>query len=228
MNMKQSKKPRRPMTTYYLIAIGVVLALNFFILPWLASQQVRKVDYGTFMKMTNEKNIGLVEVQSNKIVFTDKDQQDVYETGLMDDNGLVDRLYEAGAVFSSKIVAESSPFLNFLLSWLIPIGIFLALGSFMRKKLNDRENGNAMMFGGGMFGPLGKSNAKVYVKSSGGIRFADVAGEDEAKENLQEIVSYLHDPGKYKAIGASMPKGVLLVGPPGTGKTMLADRKSVV
>ena len=226
--MQTKRKPKHPMAMYYLLVLGILLVLNIFVLPWISSQRVVKVDYGTFMKMTDEKDIGLVEVQSNQILFTDKEQTQVYKTGRMEDEGLVDRLYAAGAVFSSEIVEQASPFLTFLISWLVPIIIFMALGSYMRRKLNDKENGgNAMMFGGNMFGGnmfggLGKSNAKVYVKSSDGIHFSDVAGEDEAKENLQEIVSYLHNPKKYQEIGASMPKGVLLVGPPGTGKTMLA------
>ena len=216
------KKPKRPLMTYYLIAITVLLAANLFVIPAIMGQRVDKVDYGTFMDMTEAKNIGLVEIQSNQIVFTDKEKAQVYKTGLMDDPGLVDRLHSSGAEFSSEIVTQTSPLLSLLLSWLIPIVIFLALGRYMRSKLMDQENGNSMSFGGSMFGGLGKSKPKVYVKSSDGIRFADVAGEDEAKENLQEIVQYLHDPKKYQEIGASMPKGVLLVGPPGTGKTMLA------
>ena len=221
--MNQIKTPKIPLMTYYLIALAVVLLGNLFIGPMLAERQIKEVDYGTFMGMTQKKEIGQVEVKSNQIIFTDKDHNQIYRTGLMNDAGLVDRLYDAGAEFSGEIVQQASPLLSFLLSWLIPIGLFLLLGRYLRSKMMDKESGgNAMFFGGSPFGNFGKSSAKVYVKSSDGIRFQDVAGEDEAKENLQEIVEYLHDPQKYQEIGASMPKGVLLVGPPGTGKTMLA------
>ncbi len=220
--MNIPKRPKRPLTTYYLIAITLLLVINLFVIPAIMGQRVHEVDYGTFMDMTESGKIGLVEIQSNQIVFTDKEKTQIFKTGLMDDPGLVERLHDSGAEFSSEIVTQTSPLLSLLLSWLIPIGIFLALGRYMRSKLMDQENGNSMSFGGNMFGGFGKSKPKVYVKSSDGIRFADVAGEDEAKENLQEIVQYLHDPKKYQEIGASMPKGVLLVGPPGTGKTMLA------
>ena len=178
---------------------------------------MQEVDYGTFMQMTEKHEIGKVEVEQNQIVFTNKDESKIYKTGIMDDPQLTQRLYDSGAKFSSDIVEQMSPLMSFLISWGIPLLIFFALGQWMSKRLMKNAGGaNSMMFG------MGKSNAKVYVKSSEGIRFADVAGEDEAKENLQEIVDYLHNPSKYKEIGASMPKGVLLVGPPGTGKTMLA------
>ena len=178
----------------------------------------KEVDYGTFMSMTEDKDIGRVDVESNQIIFTDKDEKQIYKTGLMNDPDLTQRLYDAGAEFSSEIVEQASPLMSFLLSFVLPIVLFVWLGNFMNKKLIEKAGGaNSMMFGG-----VGKSNAKIYVQSTHGIRFADVAGEDEAKENLQEIVDYLHDPKKYEEIGASMPKGILLVGPPGTGKTMLA------
>ena len=186
-------------------------------MPWLSQRQVKEVDYGTFMTMTENQEIGRVEVQNNQILFTNKDDTQVYKTGLMDDPDLIYRLKDSGAEFSSEIVEQMSPFLSFLLTWLLPIVFFVALGQFMLKRMTNKAGGpNSMMFG------LGGSNAKVYVKSAEGIKFSDVAGEDEAKENLTEIVNYLHDPAKYQDIGASMPKGVLLVGPPGTGKTMLA------
>ena len=215
--MKEVKSPKRPMIYYYIIALAVLLALNFWIIPWLVQQQVQETDYGTFMDMTESGEIGRVEIESNKIIFTNKDETEIYKTGLMEDPGLIDRLHASGAVFASEIQEQASPILSILLGWLLPVLIFIALGQFMAKKLTDRAGGsNAMMFG------LGNSNAKVYVQSTQGISFADVAGEDEAKESLQEIVDYLHDPKKYEEVGASMPKGVLLVGPPGTGKTMLA------
>ena len=194
------------------------MLLNFVLVPWMSERQVKEVDYGTFMSMTEDKDIGRVDVESNQIIFTDKDEKQIYKTGLMNDPDLTQRLYDAGAEFSSEIVEQASPLMSFLLSFVLPIVLFVWLGNFMNKKLIEKAGGaNSMMFGG-----VGKSNAKVYVQSTHGIRFADVAGEDEAKENLQEIVDYLHDPKKYEEIGASMPKGILLVGPPGTGKTMLA------
>lgn len=216
--MNEVKTPKKPLIFYYLVALALILAINFLFMPWLMQRTVEEVDYGTFIKMTNDKEIGRVEVQDNQIVFTDKDENKIYKTGRMDDPELVDRLYESGAEFASEIVEQTSPFLTFILSWVLPIVIFIGIGQYMTKKLMDRAGGgsSSMAFG------MGKSNAKVYVKSSDGIKFADVAGEDEAKENLKEIVDYLHTPEKYREIGASMPKGILLVGPPGTGKTMLA------
>ena len=217
--MKEVKTPKKPLAIYYAIVLLVLLVLNFVVVPWASERQIKEVDYGTFMSMTEEKNIGRVDIESNQILFTDKENTQVYKTGLMSDPNLTERLYDAGAQFSSEIVEQASPLLSFLASFVLPIVIFVALGNYMNKKLMDKAGGGA---GSMMFGGVGKSNAKVYVQSTHGIRFADVAGEDEAKENLQEIVDYLHDPSKYKEIGASMPKGILLVGPPGTGKTMLA------
>ena len=215
--MNEVKKPKKPLIFYYCIALAVILALNLLVVPELQQLRIREVDYGTFMSMTENGEISEVQVESNRILFTDKDGKIIYKTGLMDDPNLTQRLYDSGAKFSSEIVEQMSPILSFLLSWVVPILIFFLLGQFLSKKLMQRAGGdNSMMFN------LGKSNAKVYVKSSDGIKFDDVAGEDEAKENLAEIVSYLHNPKKYESIGASMPKGVLLVGPPGTGKTMLA------
>ena len=216
--MKEVKTPKKPLAIYYAIVLLVLMLLNFVLVPWMNERQVKEVDYGTFMSMTEDKDIGRVDVESNQIIFTDKDEKQIYKTGLMNDPDLTQRLYDAGAEFSSEIVEQASPLLSFLLSFVLPIVLFVWLGNFMNKKLIEKAGGaNSMMFGG-----VGKSNAKVYVQSTHGIRFADVAGEDEAKENLQEIVDYLHDPKKYEEIGASMPKGILLVGPPGTGKTMLA------
>ena len=216
--MKEVKTPKKPLAIYYAIVLLVLMLLNFVLVPWMSERQVKEVDYGTFMSMTEDKDIGRVDVESNQIIFTDKDEKQIYKTGLMNDPDLTQRLYDAGAQFSSEIVEQASPLLSFLLSFVLPIVLFVWLGNFMNKKLIEKAGGaNSMMFGG-----VGKSNAKVYVQSTHGIRFADVAGEDEAKENLQEIVDYLHDPKKYEEIGASMPKGILLVGPPGTGKTMLA------
>ena len=216
--MKEVKTPKKPLAIYYAIVLLVLMLLNFVLVPWMSERQVKEVDYGTFMSMTEDKDIGRVDMESNQIIFTDKDEKQIYKTGLMNDPDLTQRLYDAGAQFSSEIVEQASPLLSFLLSFVLPIVLFVWLGNFMNKKLIEKAGGaNSMMFGG-----VGKSNAKVYVQSTHGIRFADVAGEDEAKENLQEIVDYLHDPKKYEEIGASMPKGILLVGPPGTGKTMLA------
>ena len=217
--MKEVKTPRKPLAIYYALVLLMLLLLNFVLLPWMEERQIKEVDYGTFMTMTEEKNIGRVDIESNQIIFTDKDETQVYKTGLMNDTGLTERLYDAGATFSSEIVEQSSPVLSFLIWFVLPIILFSAIGNQMNKKLMEKAGGGP---GSMMFGGMGKSNAKVYVQSTAGIRFADVAGEDEAKENLQEIVDYLHDPGKYESIGASMPKGILLVGPPGTGKTMLA------
>ena len=216
--MKEVKTPKKPLAIYYAIVLLILLVLNFIIVPWASERQVKEVDYGTFMSMTEQKEIGRVDIEASEIVFTNKDNTQVYKTGVMNDPGLTQRLYDAGAEFSSEIVEQASPLLSFLVSFVLPIVLFVALGNYMNKKLMEKAGGpNSMMFGG-----MGKSNAKVYVQSTHGIRFADVAGEDEAKENLQEIVNYLHDPSKYQDIGASMPKGILLVGPPGTGKTMLA------
>ena len=215
--MNEVKRPKKPLIFYYAIAMAALLLFNMLAMPWFMDRQVKEVDYGTFMSMTEEKNIGLVEIQDNQIVFTDKEEKQVFKTGLMDDPGRTERLYAAGAVFSSEIIEEASPLLTFLLSWVLPIVVFIGLGQLMTRKMMDRAGGaNAMSFN------MGKSNAKVYVKSSDGISFDDVEGVDEAEESLQEIVDYLHDPDKYRQIGATMPKGVLLVGPPGTGKTMLA------
>ena len=217
--MKEVKPSKKPLAIYYAIVLLVLLVLNLVFVPWLTERQVKEVDYGTFMSMTEEKDIGKVDIQSNQIVFTDKEEKQIYKTGLMNDPGLTQRLYDAGAQFSIEIVEQGSPVLSFLIWFALPILLFSFIGNQMNKKLMEKAGGGpgAMMFGG-----AGKSNAKVYVQSTHGIRFADVAGEDEAKENLQEIVNYLHDPKQYEEIGASMPKGILLVGPPGTGKTMLA------
>ena len=217
--MKEVKTPRKPLAIYYALVLLMLLLLNFVLLPWMEERQIKEVDYGTFMTMTEEKNIGRVDIESNQIIFTDKDETQVYKTGLMNDTSLTERLYDAGATFSSEIVEQSSPVLSFLIWFVLPIILFSAIGNQMNKKLMEKAGGGP---GSMMFGGMGKSNAKVYVQSTAGIRFADVAGEDEAKENLQEVVNYLHDPSKYESIGAKMPKGILLVGPPGTGKTMLA------
>ena len=217
--MKEVKTPRKPLAIYYALVLLMLLLLNLVLLPWMEERQIKEVDYGTFMTMTEEKNIGRVDIESNQIIFTDKDETQVYKTGLMNDTGLTERLYDAGATFSSEIVEQSSPVLSFLIWFVLPIILFSAIGNQMNKKLMEKAGGGP---GSMMFGGMGKSNAKVYVQSTAGIHFADVAGEDEAKENLQEVVNYLHDPSKYENIGAKMPKGILLVGPPGTGKTMLA------
>ena len=217
--MKEVKPSKKPLAIYYAIVLLVLLVLNLVVMPWLTERQVQEVDYGTFMSMTEQEQIGKVDIQSNQIIFTDKDGKQIYKTGLMNDPDLTQRLYDAGAQFSSEIVEQGSPVFSFLLWFVLPILLFSFIGNQMNKKLMEKAGGGP---GSMMFGGAGKSNAKVYVQSTHGIRFADVAGEDEAKENLQEIVNYLHDPKQYEEIGASMPKGILLVGPPGTGKTMLA------
>ena len=215
--MQEVKKPKKPLIFYYVIVLLVLLLFNFLAMPWLAQRQIQEVDYGTFMDMAAKQELGQVEVQEedNQILFTDKDETTIYKTGMMPDPDLTERLADSGAKFSRQIIEQANPILTFLVSWVLPIVIFVGLGELMSKKLMERAGGpNALTFG--------KSNAKVYVKSTQGIKFADVAGEDEAKESLSEIVDYLHDPSKYREIGAAMPKGILLVGPPGTGKTMLA------
>ena len=215
--MNEVKQPKKPLAYYYGIVLLLLLVFNWLVMPMLANAKIKEVDYGTFMSMTEEKNIGRVEIEDNQILFTNKDETQIFKTGLMEDPDRTQRLYDAGAKFSSEIVEETSPFLTALLYFVLPLILFVALGQFMSRKMMDKMGGpNAMSFN------MGKSNAKVYVKSSDGIRFSDVAGVDEAEESLTEIVNYLHDPSKYREIGATMPKGVLLVGPPGTGKTMLA------
>lgn len=215
--MNEVKQPKKPLLYYYGIVLLILMLFNFLAAPYLAQRQIKEVDYGTFMTMTENKEIGQVEIESNQILFTSKDNKTIYKTGVMDDPGRTQRLYDSGASFSSEIVEQMSPMASFLTSWVLPILIFWGLGQFMSKKMMKKMGGaNSMSFG------MGKSNAKIYIKSSNGIKFSDVAGEDEAKENLAEIVDYLHNPKKYEEIGASMPKGILLVGPPGTGKTLLA------
>ena len=218
--MQEVKQPnKKPFIFYYMIALIVIILINSLLVPQIAQRAVKEVDYNTFMQMTYDKQIDEVQIQDNQIVFTAKNDKTIYKTGLMDDPDRTQRLYDSGARFSSEIVEEASPILSFLISWLLPLVIIIGFGQFMYRQMAKKAGGDSMMFG---MGGMGKSNAKVYVKSSNGIKFTDVAGEDEAKENLTEIVEYLHDPDKYKEIGASMPKGILLVGPPGTGKTMLA------
>lgn len=215
--MIDDPKNRRPFIYYYLIVLIIMTAINFMVLPFIKEGQIKQVDYGTFMTMTENKEISKVDIQTNQILFTGNNDKTVYKTGLMNDPGLTDRLHNAGVQFSSEIVRKDSPFVDALLSWILPLALFYFLWNRISKRMFDKNSANSLMFGN-----MGKSGAKVYVKSSEGIKFEDVAGEDEAKENLTEIVDYLHDPSKYKDIGASMPKGILLVGPPGTGKTMLA------
>ena len=216
--MKEVKTPKRPLIYYYGIVLLIVLLFNMVVAPLLSQRQVIEVDYGTFMDMIEERNIGVVQVEDTQILFTDKDRTVVYETAPMEDPTLTERLHDAGAEFARVIEEPISPIWSFLLTFVLPILIFVGLGQYMSKKLMEQAGGGkgSMAFG------MGKSNAKVYVQSTKGIRFSDVAGEDEAKESLSEIVDYLHNPGKYTEAGASMPKGILLVGPPGTGKTMLA------
>ena len=219
-NMNEVKKPRKPLIFYYGIVLLVIILFNSFIVPWIVGQQIKEVDYGTFMSMIEEKNIGRVEINEteNQITFTDKEEKQIYSTAMVDDANLTDRLYASGANFSGQVVEEPSFLLSFLLTWVLPIVVFVAIGQFMSKKMMEKAGGGS----GSMMFNMGKSNAKVYVKSSNGIKFDDVEGVDEAEESLREIVDYLHDPKKYTEIGAQMPKGILLVGPPGTGKTMLA------
>ena len=216
--MQEVKSPKKPLLYYYGVVLLVLLVFNLIVTPLLLKEEVTEVDYGTFMSMTEEKNIGEVQVEDQQIVFTDKDGKNVYQTNAMDDPQLTERLYESGAKFSKDVDASTSPLLSLLITGILPMLIFIGLGQYMAKKLRDQMGGKDSL----MFGGMGKSNAKIYVQSTKGIRFDDVAGEDEAKESLAEIVDYLHNPQKYTDVGASMPKGVLLVGPPGTGKTMLA------
>ena len=215
--MKEVKSPKKPLIYYYGIVILVLVLFNLIVSPLLMKAQVSEVDYGTFMKMIEDQNIGQVEVGDSQIVFSDKDDKNIYKTGTMNDPTLTQRLYDCGATFSKDIEKTTSPILSLLITTVLPLVIFIAFGRYISKKLMEQAGGkNSMAFG------MGKSNAKVYVPSTEGIHFSDVAGEDEAKENLAEIVDYLHNPKKYTDVGASMPKGILLVGPPGTGKTMLA------
>lgn len=215
--MVEDPKSRKPFIYYYIVVLVIMMALNFLVVPFIKEGQIKQVDYGTFMTMTEKGEISKVDIQTNQIVFVGKNDNVTYKTGLMNDPQLTDRLHNAGVEFSSDIVRKDSPLLDAVLSWVLPLVIFYFLWNGISKKMFNRDSANSLMFGG-----MGKSGAKIYVKSSEGIKFSDVAGEDEAKENLTEIVDYLHDPSKYKDIGASMPKGILLVGPPGTGKTMLA------
>ena len=218
--MQEVKKPRKPLIYYYVIVLIILILFNFLLMPWMAERRVQEVGYDEFIEMTENEEIGQVQINEgdNEIIFTDRDGVRIYKTGMVEDPGMTERLYESGARFSGQIIEQASPILTFLLTWILPIALFIGIGQYMSRKLMSRASGgpDSMIFG------MGKSNAKVYVKSSEGIMFSDVAGEDEAKENLSEIVDYLHNPGKYKEVGASMPKGILLVGPPGTGKTMLA------
>ena len=216
--MKEVKSPKKPLAYYYVIIVSILLLFNLFFAPSLMRRQVQEVDYGTFMSMIDEKNIGKVEVEDSEILFTDKDETKIYTTGAMNDPTLTQRLYDCGAQFTKEVQKTTSPLLGYFITGILPLLIFIGIGRYMGKKLMEQAGGkNAMSFGA-----PGKSNARVYVQSTKGIRFSDVAGEDEAKENLSEIVDYLHNPQKYTEAGASMPKGLLLVGPPGTGKTMLA------
>ena len=215
--MNEVKTPKRPLIFYYCVAMLILLLFNFLAMPWLAQRQIQEVDYNTFVEMLEDGQVGLVQLQEqeNRVLFTNTEETAVYKTALVGDPDLTQRVLDAGASLTGEEIQQTDPFLSFLLSWVLPIVIFIALGQYLSRRMMKNMGGpNAMMFG--------KSNAKVYVKSSEGIKFSDVAGEDEAKDNLKEIVEYLHDPKKYQEIGASMPKGILLVGPPGTGKTMLA------
>ena len=217
--MNEVKKPKKPLISYYCIVLLILILFNSLAMPWLMEHQIKDVDYGTFIQMTEDGQVGRVNIkeQSNTIVFTDKEEKTIYQTAMVDDPDLTDRLYQAGVSFYGEEIKQTSPIIGFLMTWILPLLIFGVIGELLARQLMKKAGGkNAMSFG------MGKSSAKIYVKSSDGIKFSDVAGEDEAKENLTEIVDYLHNPDKYKKIGASMPKGLLLVGPPGTGKTMLA------
>lgn len=217
--MNEVKKPKKPLISYYCIVLLILILFNSLAMPWLMEHQIKDVDYGTFIQMTEDGQVGRVNIkeQSNTIVFTDKEEKTIYQTAMVDDPDLTDRLYQAGVSFYGEEIKQTSPIISFLMTWILPLLIFGVIGELLARQLMKKAGGkNAMSFG------MGKSSAKIYVKSSDGIKFSDVAGEDEAKENLTEIVDYLHNPDKYKKIGASMPKGLLLVGPPGTGKTMLA------
>lgn len=219
MHMNEVKKPKKPLISYYCIVLLILILFNSLAMPWLMEHQIKDVDYGTFIQMTEDGQVGRVNIkqQSNTIVFTDKEEKTIYQTAMVDDPDLTDRLYQAGVSFYGEEIKQTSPIISFLMTWILPLLIFGVIGELLARQLMKKAGGkNAMSFG------MGKSSAKIYVKSSDGIKFSDVAGEDEAKENLTEIVDYLHNPDKYKKIGASMPKGLLLVGPPGTGKTMLA------
>ena len=217
--MNEVKSPKKPLLYYYFVAMLLVMLFNFIAMPWIAEHQIKDVDYNTFVTMTEQGEVGRVEIQeqSNRILFTSSDEKTVYKTAMVPDDGLVQRLLDAGVSTTGEEIEQTSTLVS-ILAWVLPIIIFVALGQYMSRKMMEKMGGggNSMMFN------MGKSNAKVYVKSAEGIKFDDVAGEDEAKENLTEVVNYLHDPSKYQEIGASMPKGILLVGPPGTGKTMLA------
>lgn len=217
--MNEVKKPKKPLISYYCIVLLILILFNSLAMPWLMEHQIKDVDYGTFIQMTEDGQVGRVNIkeQSNTIVFTDKEEKTNYQTAMVDDPDLTDRLYQAGVSFYGEEIKQTSPIISFLMTWILPLLIFGVIGELLARQFMKKAGGkNAMSFG------MGKSSAKIYVKSSDGIKFSDVAGEDEAKENLTEIVDYLHNPDKYKKIGASMPKGLLLVGPPGTGKTMLA------
>ena len=216
--MNEVKSPKKPLLYYYFVAMLIVMLFNFIAMPWISEHQIKDVDYNTFVTMTEQGEVGRVEIQeqSNRILFTSSDEKTVYKTAMVPDDGLVQRLLDAGVSTTGEEIEQTSTLVS-ILAWVLPIIIFVALGQYMSRKMMEKMGGgNSMMFN------MGKSNAKVYVKSAEGIRFSDVAGEDEAKENLTEVVNYLHDPSKYQEIGASMPKGILLVDPPGTGKTMLA------
>ena len=217
--MNEVKSPKKPLLYYYFVVMLLVMLFNFIAMPWISEHQIKDVDYNTFVTMTEQGEVGRVEIQeqSNRILFTSSDEKTVYKTAMVPDDGLVQRLLDAGVSTTGEEIEQTSTLVS-ILAWVLPIIIFVALGQYMSRKMMEKMGGggNSMMFN------MGKSNAKVYVKSAEGIKFDDVAGEDEAKENLTEVVNYLHDPSKYQEIGASMPKGILLVGPPGTGKTMLA------